>query len=187
MSIRAIAGWLLLIAVLISGWSVWTHRSKDDDNTASGQSSYILRDFELTSLDKEGKEAFTLRAPLLQETPGAQTMDLTSPVFFIPDRADSRQYWEVKANTGWVSEKRDEVRLVGAVDARSPAAAASQTQLQTERMNLFPETNTATSDAVVKVTQPGLTMTGRGMRADLASKQVKLESEVKAQYVPNRR
>lgn len=187
MSIRAIAGWLLLVAVLVSGWSVWTHRSKDDDTAASGQSSYILRDFELTSLDKQGKEAFTLRAPLLQETPGAKTMELTSPLFFIPDKDASQNYWEVQSKTGWVSENRDEIRLAGAVDARSPEGAARPVQLQSERMSLFPDSRTATSDTAVKVTQPGLTMTGHGMRADLASKQVKLESEVKAEYVPTRR
>ena len=43
------------------------------------------------------------------------------------------------------------------------------------------------SDAAVTITQPGTTMRGTGMEADLAGKRFQLTSKVQTRYVPTRR
>ena len=61
------------------------------------------------------------------------------------------------------------------------------TRIETEQLNLFPGENRATSAATVVLTRPGLTMRGRGLRAELDRQQVSLLSEVHARYVPTSR
>jgi lipopolysaccharide export system protein LptC len=176
---------LLLAGALFSGWSVLRHHAAQSPRgAASGRSDFVLRDFELTSLDDTGKEAFTLRAPLLEETPGAKTMQLTTPLFLLPDAQG--HYWQVRSKTGWVSAKRDELRLRGKVQTTNPPEDPRRIVMNTEQLNVFPHTRRATSRAVVTVTEPGLTMRGRGMEADLAAKRFTLLSQATARYVPLR-
>ncbi len=182
MNIRLILGVLLLLAAAVSGWSLWRQRvSSEPDARASGRSEYVLREFELIALDNAGKEAFTLRAPLLQQTPGARTMDLTTPLFLLPDKEG--KYWEVRSKTGWVSAKQDEIRLRDEVHAQGSESDGARTDIRTEELNVFPDTDRATSAAVVTITRPGSILQGRGLEADLASKRYKLLSQVKSRYV----
>lgn len=186
MNWRTVLTLLLLTGAIFSGWSVWKHHlSRSAAGAASGRSDYVLHDFELIALDNTGKESFTLRAPLLLETPGAQTMELTTPLFLLPDAQG--HYWQVRSQTGWVSEKRDEIRLLGKVNTTSPPQDPRTITVNTEQLNVYPNTRKATSQTIVTVNEPGLTMRGRGMEADLAAKRFTLLSQATARYVPSPR
>ncbi|WP_298577164.1 LPS export ABC transporter periplasmic protein LptC [uncultured Luteimonas sp.] len=177
----------LLAGALLSGWFAW--RGDDADAPAEGgeglRSDYILRDFEVVTLDSTGQESFSLRAPELHQTPGARTLELATPLFLMPDQHGSR--WEVRARTGWVNEKSTLVQLRGDVVADSPMGASRPTVLRTEQLDVHPEENRATSEAVVTITTPGTTMRGTGMEADLASKRIQLLSKVSLNNDPTRR
>lgn len=176
---------LLLIAAIACGWSVWTHSGGGANATASTRSDYVLHDFEIVSLDSQGKESFTLRGPRLQRDPGAKSMTLDTPVFQVPDRHGA--YWDVRAQRGLVPDDGKELRLRGKVVANSPAQVPPPTRIETDELNLFPGENRATSAATVTVTRPGLTMRGHGMRADFERQQVSLLSDVHTRYVPTPR
>ncbi len=183
MNWRVVLTLVLLAGALVSGWSVWTHRvEQTSSQVASGRSDYVLHDFELVALDDQGKESFALRAPRLQETPGARTMELTTPLFLLPDAQG--HYWRVRSKTGWVSGKRDEIRLRGEVTTTSPPEDPHKVMMNTEQLNVYPDSNRATSVAVVTITQPGSILRGRGLEANLHSKQYELKSEVHTHYVP---
>ncbi|ATD68892.1 LPS export ABC transporter periplasmic protein LptC [Luteimonas chenhongjianii] len=178
---------VLLLGALVSGWSVW--RQNDSiipEDAADGRTDYLLRDFDIVALNNEGREAFSLQAPELQQTPGARTLELVTPLFLIPE-SDGEGRWTVRAKTGWVSESNDEVRLRGEVVADSPEGYPRPTRMRTEALNVFPQRNHATSDVLVDVVQPGFTMQGTGMRADLDSGRIELLSEVKLRNEPNSR
>lgn len=184
MNLRAVLIVSLVLGALLTGWLVLRHRAHQAvGGTGSGRSDFVLRDFELISLDKTGKEAFTLRAPLLEQTPGARTMELSSPLFLLPDI--DGHYWKVRSRTGWVSGNHDELRLRGQVVTVSPTEDPRRITMNTEQLNVYPNTRTATSKAVVTVTEPGLTMRGRGLQADLAAKRFTLLSQATARYVPS--
>lgn len=186
MNVRLVLGVVLLAAALVSGISLWRQRVADGpDAQGTGRSEYVLRQFELVALDNDGKEAFTLRAPLLQQTPGARTMDLTTPLFLLPDQQG--KYWEVRSKTGWVSDKQDEIRLRGDVHAQGQREAGGKTDFRTQQLNVFPDADRATSAAPVTVTQPGSILTGRGLEVDLATKRYSLKSQVRQRYVPTSR
>ena len=176
---------LLLIAAIASGWSVWRHSADNPDTVIAQRPDYVLRDYEIVSLDNEGKEAFTLSGPELQRDLGAKQMTLLTPLFLVPD--GNGTYWEVRAKHGVVPEDGKELRLRGDVVTTSPAQVPPQTRIETSELNLFPRENRATSAVAVTVTRPGLTMRGRGLEADFNRQQVALLSDVHSRYVPSPR
>ena len=182
MSWRGVVTLVLLLAVIASGWSVWKYSAVTPERVQAQRPDYVLHDFEIVSLDNEGKEAFTLRGPELQRDPGAKSMSLITPLFLVPDRNGA--YWEVRAKHGVVPEDGNELRLRGDVLATSPAKVPPETRIETSELNLFPRANRATSTVAVTVTRPGLTMRGRGLEADFNRQQVALLSDVHARYVP---
>lgn len=187
MSWRTGATVLLLLLAALTGWMVLQGRDRAGaTGTAAAQPDYVLEDFELVALDKQGHEAFTVRAPLLRRDPAVRTLDIATPLFLIPPRPDRPDgpRWEVRARTGWVSADGDELRLRGDVEARSLDAASPVTLAGTE-LNVFPEARRATSAAPVVVTRPGSILNGRDLEVTLDSKQYRL-SEVRHRYVPNR-
>lgn len=175
----------LLLAAIVCGWSVWKYAPGGQPGAVSTRSDYVLRDYEIVSLDSEGKESFTLRGPRLQRDPGAKSMSLETPQFLVPDRHGA--YWDVRAQRGLVPDDGKELRLRGRVVATSPAETPPPTRIETEELNLFPRENRAASPATVTLTRPGLTMRGRGLRADFERQQVSLLSDVHARYVPSSR
>lgn len=176
---------VLLLAAIICGWSVWKYSGGGKDSAAATRSDYVLRDYEIVSLDSQGKESFTLRGPRLQRDPGAKSMSLETPVFQVPDRNGA--YWDVRARRGLVPDDGKALQLRGRVVADSPRQAPPQTRIETEELNLFPRENRATSQATVTITRPGLTMRGRGLQADFDRQQVSLLSDVHTRYVPTHR
>jgi len=177
---------VLLFAAAITGWSVWRQRDKPDDaKVATARSDYVLNTFEITTLNSQGTEAFTLRAPRLDRNPDDKTMTVVTPVFLFPDKDGG--YWRTRSTTGWISAEGDEVRLRGAVKVDSPQPSARQVEMTTEELNVFPEAKRATSPVLVTVIQPGSTMRGRGMRVDMASKRYELLSQVQTRYDPSSR
>lgn len=176
----------LLVGALVSGWLAW--RTPDGGEPATVielRSDYILRDFEVVTLDGNGRESFSLHAPELVQTPGARTLELTTPLFLMPD--EDGNPWEVRSKTGWVDEKSTVVQLRGDVVADSPKGASRPTVLRTEQLDIHPDDNRATSRAVVTITTPGTTMRGTGMEADLAGKRIQLLSKVSLNNDPKRR
>ncbi len=186
MSWRGVLILCLLAGALLSGWAVWTHRNPTVQAVAANaRPDYVLHDFELTSLNAEGRESFTLRAPQLERRPNDQTMSLTTPVFQVPD--GEGKYWDIRSKEGWVSADQKEIRLIGDVKANSPADDLRPITMNTERLNVFPGQSRANTDAVVTIVQPGSILRGRGFAVSTTTKRYVFRSEVKSRYVTVRR
>jgi lipopolysaccharide export system protein LptC len=188
MNWRVLVTTALLLAAALSGWSVWKQRAKDEAPTAmAARSDYVLEEFELVSLNRQGKESFTLRGPRLSRQPAKKIIDIATPLFVIPPGENSGgQAWEVRAKNGWVSPDGDELRLRGEVRGLS-TGEGPRTTLATEEMNVFPETRRATAPGTVVITRPGSILSGRGLQLDLATKRYLFKSEVRHRYVPTSR
>lgn len=189
MNWRAMITLALLLGAIASGWSVWTQRRKEAEPTASvARSDYVLIDFELTALNPQGKESFTLRAPRLVRDPKDKTMDIATPLFLIPpSEGTGNDAWEVRARNGWVNEGGDELRLRDNVTGTSSGVKGSPTQLTTQELNVYPDKRKARSPNKVVITQPGSILSGRGLELDLGTKQYSFQSEVRHRYVPTAR
>ena len=172
---------LILLAVAIAaGWAIIRERANlRASGEAEARPDYILHDFQIITLQKDGTEGFTLLAPKLARTPGNHEMNIDRPTFLFPDKNGER--WRSRSATGWVSGDSKEVRLRGNVILDNPEGAKKM-RVQTEALNVFPDANRATSDQQVTITQPGATIRGRGLEAQLDTQRVTLKSEVRARY-----
>ncbi|HEY9256042.1 MAG TPA: LPS export ABC transporter periplasmic protein LptC [Stenotrophomonas sp.] len=186
MNWRLLAGLVLLAAALVSGWSAWHNRARPVEQVADESSAdYVLHDFELITLDKEsGKESVTLRAPEAHRNRADQTLDITTPLFLLPDQQGLP--WTLRAQTGWVSPSGDELRLRGDVAGDSPAGPGIvPTTFRTTALDVFPQQHLARTAERVTMTRPGVSQTGVGFEANLQNRQYKLLSQVKTRYEPN--
>ena len=73
----------LLLAAGVTGWSVWRQSHPEQDALLNTRPDYVLHDYEIVSLDKLGKESFTLRGPQLQRDPADKTMTLNLSLIHI--------------------------------------------------------------------------------------------------------
>ncbi|MFT3763435.1 MAG: LPS export ABC transporter periplasmic protein LptC [Pseudoxanthomonas sp.] len=183
MNWRVGLGLALAATAVLCGWSAWRHRDVRPAVASDEiRPDYVMHDFELVALDKQGKESLTLRAPLLERNAADQTMTITTPLFLLPD-ADGR-YWQMRAKTGWVSPKGEELRLKGDVVGTSPEGVGTPTTLETPHLNIFPDKNLARTDAKVVVTQPGSILTGVGFETNTKTRHYVFKSQVKSRYAP---
>ena len=177
-------GLILLVAAVVSGWSAWKQRDvAEPEAVTSDRPDYLMRDFEMISLDDEGKESITLRAPEMQRSPRDQTFTIATPLFLLPD--NEGQHWEMRSKTAWVSAKGDEMRLSGDVKGTSPKGTVLPTTFDTQRLNVFPRRNLASTDAPVTITRPGSILSGVGFETNTKTKQYTFKSQVKTRYEPN--
>lgn len=183
MSWRMALGLVLLVAAILSGWSAWRHRDiPAPARVSADRSDYVMKDFEMIALDRQGKEALTLRSPEMHRNPEDQTFDITTPLFLLPDQQG--RYWQMRSQAGWMSAKGEELRLSGDVRGTSPEGAAQPTLFQTQRLNVFPNKNVAATDDTVTITQPGSILSGRGFETNLKTKEYEFKSQVKSTYEP---
>lgn len=180
MSWRTMLTLVLLAIALVAGWAIIRERAHlRATGQAEARPDYILHDFEIITLQKDGTEGFTLQAPKLARTPGNHEMNIDQPTFLFPDKQGER--WRSRSATGWVNGEGSEVRLRGNVTLDNPQGTKKM-RVQTEALDVFPDKNLVTSDQQVTITQPGARIQGRGLEAQLDTQRVTLKSEVRARY-----
>ncbi|SEL76088.1 lipopolysaccharide export system protein LptC [Pseudoxanthomonas sp. GM95] len=173
----------LLVATLLFGWSAWNNRKKPSANAANAaQSDYIMHDFEMVALDKEGKESVTLRAPEMHRTAADQTYTVTTPLFLVPDKSGA--HMEVRSKTAWVAAKGEKAELRDDVVGNSPPGVGVPSTFKTSRLDIFPDQNLASTDQQVVLTRPGMSQQGTGFEINSQTQQYKFKSKVSSRYVP---
>jgi lipopolysaccharide export system protein LptC len=183
MNWRLALGLMLLVAAVVSGWSAWKQRDvAEPEAVTSDRPDYLMRDFEVISLDDQGLESITLRAPEMQRNPKDQTFTIATPLFLLPD--SEGHHWEMRSKTAWVSAKGDEMRLSGDVKGVSPKQATVPSTFDTQRLNVFPRKNLAVTDDAVTITQPGSILSGVGFQTNTKTRQYQIKSQSKLRYVP---
>ena len=175
---------LLGLAIVLGSIALWQLRRAPAPTAAAPErSDYILRDFELVTLDDQGVESFTVRGPYLQRDVGGRSLSLVQPRFSFPNEDGGR--WNARSQAAWVSPGAEEVHLLRAVRMVGPAQGDQPpAQLDTTRLVVLPKADQARSDHRVTVTQGASILEGTGLRADLATKRFELLDQVKGRYVP---
>ncbi len=184
MSWRMLLGLVLLVAAIATGWSAWKMRGTEAPAEGGGlRSDYVLRDFDLMVLGKDGTESLRVQAPELQRRED-ESMDLVQPVFLAPAEPGP---WKLSAERGWISPDGELLRLEGNVAGDSDPASATPTTFRTASLELLPSQDLARTAQPVQLTQPGITQTGTGMEANLKTRQYRLLSQVRTRYEPSAR
>ena len=176
---------LLVLALVLSGVAYWQWLQRQVPVVEAPQrSDYILREYELTTLGEDGAESFTVRGPYLQRDVGGRSISLVQPRFSFPD-ADGAGRWQARSDAAWVSPKGDQVHLMRTVEMVGPASPAGvRTRFDTERLVVFPDTDRATSEQRVTITQGDSILAGTGLRVDMKAKRFQLLNNGKVRYAP---
>ena len=175
---------LLGLAIVLGSIAVWQLRRPPAPTVAAPErSDYVLRDFELVTLDDDGVESFTVRGPYLQRDVGGRSLSIVEPRFTFPHADGGR--WSARSEASWVSPDADEVHLLREVRMIGPPREGETPgRLDTARLVVLPEAEQARTDHRVTVTQGASILEGTGLRADLATKRFELLNQVKGRYVP---
>lgn len=177
---------LMVSALVLGGVAVWQWRLRQVPAPEPPQrSDYILRDYELTTLDSEGHESFTVVGPYLQRDIGGRSLSLVQPRFSFPDSDEGR--WQARSDSAWVSPGADEVHLLDKVRMVGPPSPAGlRARFATDRLTVLPDAEQALTDERVTVKQGDSILTGTGLRADMKAKRFQLLNDVKGRYAPRR-
>lgn len=174
---------LLVLAIGLGSYATWHwQRSRVPPPEPEQRSDYVLRDFELTALDEEGTEAFTLVSPHLQRDPSGRHLDIRRPRFAFPSDSGT---WQARSDSAWVAPKAEEVRLQGGVSMVGPVeASGNRTRINTGVLSVFPDAQRASTDDRVTITQGDSSYAGTGLRVDMVAKRIQLLNDVKGHYAP---
>jgi lipopolysaccharide export system protein LptC len=187
MNNRGVLILVLLGLAFASSLVVWRLRPLPKPPAPSeARSDYTLENFDLVTLDEEGKESFSVRAPRLERDPQGKSITITLPSFSFPDQGGGR--WTATSGTAWVGPRGEVVRLVKDVDLIGPPGELGwRTRMQTAELEILPKQDKASSPALVTISRGDSILMGTGLKADLETHRVELLADVKGRYAPPRR
>lgn len=164
---------LLVLAIGLGSYAVWQWQQRRVPPPEPVQrSDYVLRDFDLTALNDQGTEAFTVQSPYLQREPDGRSLDIRLPRFTFPGEAGP---WLASSETAWVGPRAQEVQLRKNVELVGPATASGQrTRFTTRLLSVFPDAQRASTDDRVNIAQGKSYYAGTGLRVDMAAKRFQL-------------
>jgi len=177
---------MLAATAVLAGVAIWQLQpALKPPSAISAHSDYILQNFELTSLNERGEEAFSVRAPHLEREPNGKSLTIRQPEFSFPDRKQG--HWVATSDQAWVADKGVEVRLNEHVlFTGPPSPSGERTRFATAHLQVFPKQDLALSSDSVTVTRSDSILQGTGLRADMKAHRISLLANVKGRYAPRR-
>ena len=144
-----------------------------------------MENFSATNLNEQGVPNFILAANKLLHYPDDDSTALDAPR--ITMLSPGKPAIHATAEHGTISSKGDEVFLRDNVKVlREASAQQDQMTLQTEYLHIIPDQGLANTDRAVTVVDAHSIVHATGMEMDNKTRTLKLLSQVKSEYVPNK-
>lgn len=141
---------------------------------------YVDR-FRYVRMSPEGRPEYQFSGERMTHNPQDDTYDIRKPLF--SSLAEGRLPTTLRAERAHVSSDNSEVHLYGNVHMDRPASGNSQElQVKSEYMLLLPDDDVVRSDKQVAITLGTSTLTGTGMYANNATRELRLNSNVHGTY-----
>ncbi len=179
---------LVLIATTVTALGFWVGRDAEERRellqppTPDTPEFYMER-FSLTVTGPDGLPRHRIDGERMEQyqLDGSSRVEAPVMVLFRPDSPP----WTLISEQGWVSPAADEVQLLGTVHmARPESAEEPPVDIHTRDVTVWPEPQTAQSEAPVEVRSPHYRVDGTGLRADLQSSTLELLRDADATYLP---
>jgi LPS export ABC transporter protein LptC len=174
-----------LLAALVVSYGVFTGQSRDD-SLATGadrpQPGYYLRDAVITDTQADGSPAVRLAARRIEQNPADDSIsleDVDVDYLALEDRS-----WRLTADSGSVPGGSTTITFSGNVvlEGRDQPQSAV---IRTDTLSVDTRKSIASTQAPVSIEIAGHQVHARGMRADLETNRVELESDVHGRFAPN--
>jgi len=144
----------------------------------------FMEDVTALIMNKLGKPRMKIVTPKLVHFADQDTTRLTSPQLTLYRQSPEPWYITSKYATASLGVDKvdffDEVTIHHAADQHNPA-----TLIKTSALTVYPNKQTAETNALITLVQPSITIKAVGMFADMNTGNIKLLSATKGEYVPN--
>ena len=185
--------WRLLATILIgtflafgSFWLLQVMNRSDSDIGAAAdlkEPDYIVEKFSFVRMSPEGKPRYLFYGAKLTHIPLDDASDVVQPI--MQNMTPGQAPMTMNAKRARIYHGENKVDLLGQVDIQRPPSADSQgLRIKTEALTVFPDEERMQSDQKVLVTLGAATITGNGMRANNASRQLDFTGRGKIIYPP---
>jgi lipopolysaccharide export system protein LptC len=145
----------------------------------------IMENFSATNLNVQGEPNFILAAKKLLHYPDDDSTTVDEPR--ITMLSPGQPAIHATAEHGTVSKKGDEVFLRDNVKVlREASAQRGQMTLQTQYLHIVPDQDLADTDRAVTIVDTHNIVHATGMEMNNKTRTLKLLSQVKSEYVPNK-
>lgn len=178
----------VIIAISVT-WlnSLWL--TYQDFFTASGekQIDYYLSDFSLLNTTSDGEMKYFIQGQHLVHRNTTGGSEIISPLIEAADSDGANLY--ISANKAEQLNKDGAIELAGAVEIEKTATIDNTTipefSLKTKDLIFNPNTRDLRSDATITLTTADGMITGKGLRSNLKQQDLKILSDVHAEFNPN--
>ncbi len=158
-------------------------RPRAADRPPSTEPDYFVERLSLLTMNEQGEPAFRLEASQLRHYPHDDTADFEAPVMVSLD--PERPRVTITANRGRLLQGGVEAHLSGdVVVTRAATANAAPMVAETPFAIVLPEQDIVRTDQPVSVLQGGNRLTGVGMELNNRTRQLRVDSSVRAVLQP---
>jgi lipopolysaccharide export system protein LptC len=177
--------WPLLISITVgiflafgSFWLLQVMERGDgqiDPAAAGNEPDYIVEKFSFVRMTPEGKPRYLFYGAKLTHVPLGDVSQVEQPM--LQSMTPGLPVMTVKSNTARIRHADNEVDLMGKVDVFRPASPDSRLlRMKTEALTVFPDEERMESSLRVDMALGANTITGVGMKANNATRQVQFAS-----------
>lgn len=179
----------LLIAALLalgSYWLVLVMNRADLDIRAAQKGNapdYFVDNFSVVRMGPDGRPAYIVSGVRLTHYPLDDSSDIDTP--FVRKLTPGQPPMDVHALRARIDQDKSRVRLNGRVlVTRAAAPGVQNMDLKTEALTLFPDTDKMETDQAVEMLLGSTHMSGVGMEADNAARQVHIAHQLRLTRPP---
>lgn len=174
---------VLALALLGVGTWWWLDRHRDDRpaTIAERHPDSYFRALDIVRHDAQGRPEIRVQADYAEHFEDQAWIDLEN---LVATGLVAGPDWRLEADFGRLSDDGTELEAWGDVllTRLRGGTGESPMRLATERLTVNTQTETATTDQAVTITQGAGVMSGRGLWASLADDRLRLEADVEARY-----
>ncbi|MEO8598517.1 MAG: LPS export ABC transporter periplasmic protein LptC [bacterium] len=178
---------LCITVALGSFWVLEAMRKSAVDNApvvARSAPDYYVDDFKFIQLTKDGELHYKISGTRLSHEPLHDTYQIAQPV--IISLAPTRAPMTVRAESAMIEDDNSKVHLYKNVRIDRPAAGQSQSlHLETEYLLLLPDEDVMQSDQPVKMLLGQSMLSGNGMFANNATRELRVAGNVRGSFPPS--
>jgi lipopolysaccharide export system protein LptC len=137
----------------------------------ASEPDYIVEKFSFVRMTPEGAPRYLFYGAKLTHTPLGDVSDVQNPM--LQSMTPGHPPLTIKAQTARIRHQENEVDLLGKVDIHRPASPTTRVlHMTTEALTVYPDEERMASDQRVDMALGAATVTGVGMQANNATRQV---------------
>lgn len=178
---------IIVTIILISRSNQELIRPSDVSSAmSSAEGAYFMENMISTNFDVNGKQSYVMQSPRVDHFPEESRSEIYKPT--ITFNRPEGPPWLLSAEKATAQHPSQEMLMVGQVRLHRRAEPPyAEVEMTTDSLVLNAQTRQAKSDYPVRFNSTQGYVSGVGLRADLATEQLKLLSNVEGEYVQETR